>query len=72
MTKTTTAKPAVIRIDTAHYGVILSTHRTAEAADKACERKCAALTRANRDAIANLVYTTAEVVGSKGDRVRYA
>lgn len=69
---TTTAKPAVIRIDTAHYGVILSTHRTADAADKACERKCAALARSNKDAITSLVYTTSDVVGSKGDRVRYA
>lgn len=65
-------KHAVIRIDTTHYGVILSTHRTADAASAACERKCNALLRANRDAIAHLVYTTAQVDGKKGERVQYA
>ena len=65
-------KHAVIRIDTANYGVILSTHRTAEAADIACSRKRSALLRANPDAITNLVYTTAMVDGTNGERVRYA
>ena len=66
-------KHAVIRIDTDHYGVVLSTHRTAEKAAEACEIRCAELVRRVPDAIPWPVYQTVIVDRAKtGDRVRYA
>lgn len=65
-------KHSVIRIDTANYGWIVTSHRTAEAAQAACIRRRNGMTRNQPQVIAHLVYTTAEVTGRKGERVRYA
>lgn len=61
---------ALIRIDTRNYGNVISRHRTPEAAEKALERKCAAVTRKHRYAITSLMYTTTETEAKVGDRVR--
>jgi hypothetical protein len=66
-----THHPAVIRLDTEHYGVVVSCHRTSGGA-------LASLGRAKRrlpaDAIPYLVYRLASVPCGTvvGERVRYA
>lgn len=63
---------SVIRIDTACYGWIVTSHRTPEAAQAACIRRRNGTRRNDANVLAALIYTTAEVTGRKGERVRYA
>jgi hypothetical protein len=66
-----THHPAVIRIDSEHYGVVVSCHRTSGAALTALDR---AKRRLPADAIPYLVYRVVVVPCGTvvGERVRYA
>jgi len=73
MTNSTT-KTALVRIDTPHYGWIVSLHRKPEVASAAYDRKAAAVTRKYRDALPHLMYRVVELnltpTAKVGDRVR--
>jgi hypothetical protein len=71
-TTKTAVKHCVIRIDTARYGWIVSRHLTVGSAQKHCIKLRETLNNRYANAIASLVYTTAECAGAVGERVRYA
>lgn len=61
----------LVRIDTEHYGWIVSQHRTAEAAEKAQSKADARVLRKNRNALVHLMFRVVNVPrGKRGDRVR--
>lgn len=62
----------LIRVDTEHYGWIVSTHRSAETAERARALREAEILRREPDALTSLIYVVAEATGDVGDRVRYA
>jgi hypothetical protein len=67
-----TALRTLIRIDTAHYGWVVSRHRTTETAEAAYQMKAQRILRRTPGAVVNEMYVISAVVAPLRQRVRYA